>query len=248
MSMLWQNTKNEYFKLAHRKKYLVFIIIEIVICICVLLVQSAANRVIDGPIVLQINNMAMAMLTFFIIIYIPLVVFMACSDLFSAEMGDSSIKAVLLRPISRAKIFFSKTLAVILFAAQYLIVLLLITTILELISGGSASRFWSSLGSYLFDIIPLIIAVFMAVLINQFTKSSSLAMFMCILIYAVFYIVGIFVPSTSGMFFTGYMQWHKLWLGAAIPVTAMLSKIGILCGYGLVFGGAGFYIFDKRDF
>jgi len=248
MNIFWQNIKNEYFKLAHRKKYLIFMIIEIVICVCVLLIQVAASRVMDGKVVLQINNLAMAMLSFFIIIYIPMVVFMASSDLFSVEMSDNSMKAVLMRPISRAKVFFSKTIAVSAFAVQYLIALLLITTILELISSGSGLRFWSSLGAYLLDIIPLIIVVLMAVFINQFTKSSSLTMFVCILIYAVFYIVGIFVPAASGLFFIGYMQWHKLWMGAYIPLTAMLSKIGILCGYGLVFGGAGFYIFDKRDF
>jgi len=132
--------------------------------------------------------------------------------------------------------------------AQYLIALLLITTILESVSGGSLSGFWSSFGSYLLDVIPLISLVLMAVFINQLTKSSSLTMFLCILIYAILYILGIIFPTASGLFFTGYMQWHKLWLGSTIPFGAMLSKIGILCGYSLVFAGAGFYLFDRRDF
>lgn len=248
MSIFAGNLKNEYIKLAHRKKYVVFLIIEVIICICAVLIQIAANKVLSDKAVIQINDMAMGMLTFFIQVYIPLVVFMACSDLFSSEMQDNSIKAVLMRPVSRFKVFFSKTLAIIIFAAQYLIALLLITTILEAVSGGSLSGFWLNFGAYLLDIVPLIILILMAVLINQFTKSSSLTMFLCILIYAVLYILGIIFPTASGLFFTGYMQWHKLWLGSTIPFSAMLSKLGILFGYGLVFAGAGFYLFDRHDF
>lgn len=248
MSIYFGNVKNEYLKLVCRKKYTVFLIIEIVICICALLIQFAANSVLSGNAVIKINNMAMGMLTLFIQVYIPLVVFMACSDLFSTEMQDNSIKAILMRPISRMKVFFSKILAVILFASQYLIALLLITTILQAASGSSTGDFWHSLGAYLLDIIPLIVLVLMAVVINQFTKSSSLAMFLCILVYVILYILGILFPTTSGMFFTGYMQWHKLWLGTTLPLGAMLSKIGLLFGYGLVFAGVGFFLFDKRDF
>lgn len=248
MSAFSGSLKNEYLKLAHRKKYIVFLIIEVIICICAMLIQVAANKVLSGNAVIQINNMSMGMLTFFIQVYIPLVVFMACSDLFSTEMQDNSIKAILMRPVSRFKVFFSKTLAIILFAAQYLIALLLITTVLDAISSGSIRDLWFSFAAYLLDVIPLAVLVLMAVLINQFTKSSSLTMFLCILIYAILYILGIIFPTASGLFFTGYMQWHKLWLGFTIPFSAMLSKIGILFGYGLVFSGAGFFLFDKRDF
>lgn len=248
MSIFFGSLKNEYLKLAHRKKYIVFLIIEVLICICAMLIQFAATKVLSGNVVMQINDMARGMLTFFIQVYIPLIIFMACSDLFSTEMQDNSIKAILMRPVSRFKVFFSKTLAIIIFAAQYLIALLLITTVLSAISGGSISGFWLNLLAYLLDIFPTIVLVLMAVLINQFTKSSSLTMFLCILIYAILNVLGIIFPTASGLFFTGYMQWHKLWLGFNMPFTAMLSKIGILFGYGLVFAGAGFYLFDRRDF
>lgn len=248
MSIFWQNTKNEYFKLLRRKKYLVFLIIEVAICVAALFIQVAANGFIDGRIQLNMGNLSLTMLTFFIMIYIPLVVFMAAGDLFSSEMGDNSIKAVLMRPISRGKVFFSKTLAVVLVAAHYLVALLIVTTIIQIISNGSASGFFASLCAYLLDILPMIVLVFMAVALNQMGRSGSMSMFLCILVYALFYIVGILVPVTYGLFFTGYMQWHKLWLGAPMPIVAMLPKIGILLGCGLVFGGLGYYIFEKRDF
>jgi len=240
--------KNEFGKLLHKKKYMVFLLIEVIFCVCVLLIQAAVNRAMDGEIVLQAKNMSLGMLTFFIQVYVPLVLFMACCDLFSAEMQDNSIKAVLMRPVSRFKIFFAKTLAIAAFAVLYLAALFLVTTILEVASSGTVARFWSSLGAYLLDIIPLLILVLMAVLVNQVTKSSSMAMFLCILLYVVLCIVGIVIPEASGLLFTGYMQWHKLWLGAILPFGAMLAKIGLLCGYGLVFGGAGFLLFDRRDF
>lgn len=248
MKLFFECTGNECRKLLHKKKYIVFLIIEVLICLCVLLIQSAVNKVSGGELVLRISNMSLSMLTFFIQVYIPLIIFMAACDLFSTEMQDNTIKVALMRPVSRFKVFLSKTLAVIIFAAVYIITLFLVTNIIEAAVSGSIAKFWTSFGAYMLDIIPLVDLVLMAVLINQITKSGSLAMFLCILIYVVLCVVGVFVPAASGLLFTGYLQWHKIWLGATLPIGAMLSKIGLLAGYGLVFGCTGFYLFDRRDF
>jgi ABC-2 type transport system permease protein len=139
------------------------------------------------------------MLTFFIQVYIPLIIFMASCDTFSTELQDGTIKAVLMRPISRLKIFLSKITAVMMLAVAYLASLFIVTVLLEAIFSGGIKSFWVSFGAYLLDIVPLFILLLMAVLVNQLTKSSTLAMFVLILVYVLLSVIGIFIPQMSGL-------------------------------------------------
>lgn len=250
MRLILANTKNECAKLLARKKYLVFFIIELAVCLINAGVKVLLSHVVqkNTGFVLNPSAMSVSMLSFFIDIMIPLIAFMAATDLFSTEFQDRSIKAILNRPISRMKIFLSKTLAVTLLAVANLVAVFAVTTLLELVSTGAVQDFVYSFSAYLLDIIPMFVVILMGILINQFGKSSTLSMFLCIIIYIVLKLVGIFIPQTSGLLFTGYMQWHNLWLGLMLPFGAMLSKIALLCGYGVVFFSAGYYLFARRQF
>jgi len=55
------------------------------------------------------------------------------------------------------------------------------------------------------------------------------------------------MPAFGGLLFTGYLRWHNLWVGVALPVGSLLSRIGLLAGYGLVFGCVGYLLFDKKE-
>lgn len=249
MRLVLANFKNELQKLCARKKYLVFLIIEIGICLISALVSMLATKFLNANnITLNPTTMPMSVLTFFIEVMIPLIAFMAATDTFSTEYGDRSIKGILVRPISRMKIFISKTLAIAAVAIFNLIAVFAVTTVLELMSKGGMSGFLHSFAAYLLDIIPLFAVILMAVFINQVGKSSTLSMFLCIIIYIILKIIGIFIPQTSGLLFTGYMQWHNLWLGLTLPFGAMSSKIALLLGYGVVFFSGGYYLFAKREF
>lgn len=247
MKLFLAGTRNEFEKLLAKKKYYVFFIIEIAICVLLLLIESAINRVSEGLVNIAIVDMSLMMLTFFIQVYIPLIIFMASCDSFSTEAQDGTIKAVLMRPISRLKIYLSKITAIMLMALVFLASLFLTTILLEILFSGGVRSFWVSFGAYLLDIVPLFILLLMAVLINQFTKSSTLAMFVLILVYVLLLIVGIFIPQLSGLLFTGYSQWHNIWIGQTIPFWPLLSKIGLLAGYGTIFMSAGYYLFDRRE-
>jgi len=43
------------------------------------------------------------------------------------------------------------------------------------------------------------------------------------------------------------MQWHKLFFGIAVPITAIINKLALLGGYIMVFAGAGYYLFERRE-
>ncbi len=249
MRLISANFLNELQKLGGRKKYMVFFIIEIAICLISALTSMLMTRLLKANnFVLNPSTMSLSVLTFFIEIMIPLIAFMAATDTFSTEFQDKSVKGILVRPISRMKIYISKTLAVAAMAVFNLVAVFLVATVLELLTTGGVIAFVHSFAAYLLDIVPLCVLILMGVFINQFGKSSTLSMFLCIIIYIILKVVGIFVPQTSGLLFTGYMQWHNLWLGLTLPFGAMVSKIALLAGYGVVFFSGGYYLFAKREF
>ena len=72
-------------------------------------------------------------------------------------------------------------------------------------------------------------------------------MFLCIIIYICLKLAGVYFTGLSGLVFTGYMQWHKLWLGAGMPVGTMISRVALLLGYGITFTSVGYYIFRFKE-
>nr|WP_245156648.1 ABC transporter permease subunit [Clostridium aminobutyricum] len=241
--------QNELKKLSTRKKFLVFLIIEVVICIICGVINMAIGKASGGVVSssLILANMPMAMLSFFIQIYIPLIIFMAACDLFSGEVHDGTIRATFMRPVSRGKQYFSKIAAIMILAAIYIVTLFIFTTIIKGVAAHSTEGLIDSFLSYTLDIIPLIVLVLFAAMMNQFSRSPSLSIIICIIIYIALYIIGIIVPLLSGLLFTGYLQWHNLWIGATLPFKFMISKMGILVGYGMIFGCVGYYLFERRE-
>lgn len=78
--------------------------------------------------------------------------------------------------------------------------------------------------AYILDMVPLAVLALMTIMINQLVKNSTFAMFLAIIVYIGLNVLGIYFSNLSGLVFTGYMQWHKLWLGAGLPISALFSK------------------------
>ena len=78
-------------------------------------------------------------------------------------------------------------------------------------------------------------------------KGSGLAVLTCLVVYVVLVAVGTYVPAAGGLLFTGYLRWHNLWVGVTLPFHALLTRIGILAGYGLVFACLGYLLFERKE-
>jgi ABC-2 type transport system permease protein len=243
------NMQNELKKISTRKKFLVFLIIEIVICILCGVINMAIGKASDGMVSssLILANMPMAMLAFFIQVYIPLIIFMASCDLFAGEVHDGTIRATFMRPISRGKQYFSKIAAIMILAVIYIVTLFIFTTIIKGVAAHSTDGLMESFLAYFLDLIPLVVLVLFAAMLNQISNSPSLSIIICIIIYIALYVIGVILPLMSGLLFTGYLQWHNLWIGATLPFKFMISKMGILIGYGMIFGCIGYYLFERRE-
>ncbi len=239
--------KNEISKLLSRKKYLVLLIISVVICVGRLGINQIITR-LSGQIITPTNT-TMEVFPFFAEVLVPLVVFMAVTDLVATEFSDLTIKASLMRPVSRMSLMTSKILAAFTAgAAFYMFIYITCTLLLAVFGEISAVYVMNSFLAYVIDLVPLLVLVLMANTVNMIFKTPTLCVFMTLVIYAVFKYVNYFMPALNNMVFTSYMQWHKLWIGAAIPAGALITKTGIIAGSAIILFSAGYILFEKREF
>lgn len=241
------NAKSELYKLATKKKYIVITIIGALICILRLGGSVLISKVSGGEVVIK-SNLIMEMIGFSADILIPLIVFMAVTDLFASEIQEDTLKASLMRPLTRFKVMTSKSIAAFVLGCAALMAMFVICLIIQIISGNGLGAVPHTFAAYIIDMIPIMSLVAMAVLINMLSKSPTLAMLLCIVAYAVFKYMNYYVSPIGQMIFTAYSQWHRIWIGSSLPITALMSKTGILLGSVLILYTISYIIFDRKDY
>lgn len=249
MTQFMANLKNELFKLRKRKKYAVFLLLGCLICVASALKLVIANYITDGGMSAEavLGGLTSSNLPFFLLIFLPLMAIMASCDLFVGEQADHTIRFSLMRPVGKGKLFFSKATAVFILCAFDLAVMYLVTTLTQVILGGGTQGIATSFLACLLDLIPLAVLVLFFSLVNQLVKGSSLTVLLCVVLYVGFIALGTYMPAIGGLLFTGYLRWHNLWIGVTLPILSMLPRIGLLAGYGLVFGCGGYLLFDRKE-
>lgn len=239
--------KNEFTKLILKKKYLVLLIIMAVLCIGRVGISFILSKVMNGNVVSR--TIITDMLPLFAEIFVPLIIFMASTDLLATEMHDLSIKATLMRPATRFKILLSKLLAVFTLGGLFYLCSFVITALLQLIFGKITFEYAGlSFIAYIIDMITMFILVLFAGAINMISKTPTLSMFLAIILYALMKYLNYFSPAINSMLFTSLLEWHKLWIGDTIPFIPMLTKIGILFGSGTLLFTLSYLLFDKKEY
>ena len=242
MKALILNTGSELKKLLMKKKYLVLTVLGAIICILRIGGNVLVSKITGGEVVIK-SNLIMEMVGFVFDI-----IFMAVTDLFASEVQEDSMKASLLRPLTRFKVMTSKSLAVFVLGCMVTLAMLVISLIVQIVSGNSLRSVPITFAAYLINMIPLIAIVSMALLINMISKSPTLAMLLCIVVYVFFKYLNYYITPVGQMVFTAYSQWHKIWIGNVLPFTALISKIGILFGSILILYTLSYIIFDSKDY
>lgn len=240
------NVEKEFFKLKSRKKYFIFLVIAAGVVALRALGTMLVSKLTDGSVVLS-GNLALEMLRFLAEILVPIIIFMACTDLFSTQMREDTLKADLMRPVTRLKLFSAKITAVMLISALYFGVFFVVCVIMQLITGSSFRFVPHSLLAYVLDLIPLINVTLMAALINLIAASPSMAMVLSLAVYVIMKYFSYYVSGVGQMLFTSYALWHNLWIGSAMPFSAMIGKLGILFGSMLILFSVSYIIFDRKD-
>jgi len=243
---------NERDKILLRKKYIVFLIIGVVICVILAIGGVFASNAIlrFGGLAINIAPSPMIVLPIFSQVIIPLLIFMASADLFTAETSNNTMKAMICRPVERWKLYSAKLLAIVTYAAIYLGVIFVISTVLNQLLGRSLGigEIVSAFFSYLLTLFPLAVLVAFASLVALFGRSSSLTMFLLVIIYLVLNALPLIFPALFDMLFTSYLGWHRLWIGFLPEASRLIHALAIIGGYGVVFVTGGSLIFDRREY
>jgi ABC-2 type transport system permease protein len=192
------------------------------------------------------------------------------ADSVAGEFSGGTIKLLLIRPASRAKILLSKYISVFGFLLLLLLILLVTSFIVSglLYGFGSTTEIFSYSGrdgvmhqisyasetfrSYGLGSVNLIMILTLAFMVSTVLRSSAIAITLSI--------VSIFVGGTNGELIKQY-SWAKYYLflntdlskyfTQSAPAlgsdTTLQFSIMILIVYFVIFNGLSWYVFKKRD-
>lgn len=245
--------KNEVIKLFTHKKYIVFMVIGAVFSVIVSflgnVIKTGLSSVLGQTLSVDMGFTPTAALPLSANILLPLLIFMGVSDLFTTEFADLTIKASLIRPIHRAKLYLAKVFAVTFYVALYLGVILVIGLVTGLISGAvrTPRAFFTAIAAYALTLVPMFILILFSSVISMLFKSSTLVMFLLIFSLLFLGAVSLIIPRAHDLLFTNYLLWYNLWLGSLPSFTRLLNICLILFGYGAAFAFGGMVLFERRD-
>ena len=243
MKLILNASSNEFSKLISRKKYWVIMITLAAITVVMMLV-SIGNFTV-GTLQLEFRTMPYTILGFANLFALPILIFMIMPDLFSSEFENNSIKSILMRPISRAKIFFSKIIG----AAYYILLCLLFLAVICITIQAFSGRFSEAVAiftAYFISIIPMVAFITFSAMISQFFNNSTLAMFMSLVLYVVMVVVVPVISIKAGaVLFTSHLNFYKQ-LGQ-IDFTKLVNELFQLLSYIVLFSIGGMLLFERKD-
>jgi len=236
---------NENIKLFKRSKYKILLI-----CIGILsMALGIISNFTGGLINVSLSNLPLNILSILTNVLIPLVIFMAVADLFAAEQENGTIKAIITRPISRNEILVSKMISILIYVISILVITFIVSSVMGIFFGRTTViNIPEIFIAYVVSIFPIIPTILLSILISQLSKSSSSSVMLSVLVYIIIMLSGIIIPSISSMIFISYTNWYKLFIGAQMPIKSILTIIGLLLGYSLVFFSGAYALFEKKEY
>lgn len=237
--------KKELFKLVHKRKYIVLTIIGVLISLGRWGGSALIAKLSNGYVNIK-ANIGLEMLPFAVEILIPVIIFMAVSDLFTHEYSSDTLKMSLLQPVSRFKLLSAKAAAVLVMSAVILLIMYVVNTAIQIFSGGNSNNTLITLAAYIIDIIPLIGVAFLGVLINVSLKGPTSATLLSLAVYGVMKYMGLYVSGADSFLFTASAKLHIMLLGQPLPLHVIMYKFGILAGSILILYSLSYIIFERK--
>lgn len=250
MDKILAGIKIETLKILSRKKTTALMLISALLPgLMAALVLTLQNK--TGIMLSSAIGFPIWVLGYFSSIIIPLFIFMWTADSFAGELEDQNLKIILLRPISRFKVYLAKIKAIVICTFINLIMVLcfseLAALFLGILSPGLGSAGGHSIIAYLVSLVPLGFLAIASAFLAQFFKSSSSALITSILVYLAVQVLPIISPLTAKMLPSSYLDWYMLWLGTPVAWEQILLALLFMFGSGFIFLAAGFYIFDRKS-
>ncbi|TVY07008.1 ABC transporter permease [Paenibacillus cremeus] len=186
----------------------------------------------------------------------------------AGEYTDGTIKLLLIRPVSRTKILFSKYIASIMFSVLLFSVLFVSAFIVSGVIHGfhdlGVSYVFASndgivhetnivqhaISTYLYQAVQMVMVVTLSFMISVLSRSSA---------FAIALSIGTMFAGTSIVGFLSQFQWAKFYLfentdltqfltgSPNIPGMTMLFSITMIAVYFILFHVLAWAVFKKRD-
>jgi len=253
MQLLLAGTINEWVKLTSRKKTIFFLAMTALLPFLGLL---AVQRLQSGLGIAGITgaDYPLAYLSLLVQFLLPLHLFMMASDLYAGEAGDRTLRAVIVRPISRLKIYASKQLAIFAVLLAHLAIgaasSVAAAFILPATAGASAAgSLAAAAAAYAAAALPLFVLSAIAAIIAQLFRNASGALAVSVVLYGAAKLLALFFPAAAVYSPATYMDWHMLLIGGGMgaPTGSAMTVFSFLLGCGIVLYTVGFYQFDRKE-
>lgn len=244
---LYAGTYNETVKLLRQTKT------KLAVALAVLVPMLAAlllNRIPAGVGLALGRDFPQLMLGMFTSVLLPLFLFMAAAESFSGEYADRTIKLVLLRPLSRAKAFASKVLALYLYLAGLLAGVWLISVAAGFVinPGVTAAGLADSVLAYAAAFVAMAAIGTAAAFVAQWLRSGVGTLALCVVLYAAAKLAPLFFPASAAWSIAAYTDWHTLWIGGGVAFGKLLTIFGFLLSSSMISYTAGWYLFEKKSY
>lgn len=249
MRTIYLNTINEIDKLFHRKKTIVLLALSALIAVAGAVITGYFQQGL-GITPVTPGDFPIYILGFFTNLFLPLFVFMAVADSFSGEQGERTLKTLLLRPISRFKVYASKIGAIGFYIVVNLGIVLLLSLATTLVLGGFgelAAGVLPAIGAYLVAVLPMLLLGMATAFVAQFFKGSSGALTISILAYMGAKLVSTLFPRLSDMVLTSYTDWHLLWINGFASSGRIFTVFMFILAYSIIFMSSGYLLFERKE-
>lgn len=240
---------NEIEKLYKKKKAVIIFIVSIIAIVIgqlvVLAVRNGFGLGVTGS-----SEFSILVLSVFNCTILPLFTALVAIDMFTGEFSQNTMKIILVRPVTRLKLFSAKITAIAFFILVNLVVVMVLSSLTGLLfnsSSANGSMFLRVAASYLVSFVPMMMIALIIVFLACVFRSSAAVLFLGIILFIVSKVFSLVYPQFSSILVTSMLDWYKLWIAANIPVFKILRQFLIMTGYGLMFFTAGYYMFDKKD-
>jgi ABC-2 type transport system permease protein len=244
---LYANTLNETAKLFYQTKTKLTLVLTVLVPV---LAAVMLGNLESGIGIALGRDFPQLMLGLFTVVWLPLFLFMAAAESFSGEYAARTIKLVLLRPVSRAKAFASKVLALLVYLAVLLAAVWLVSVAAGLIldAGTTLSGLADSAVAYAAAFVAMSAIGIAASFVAQWLRSGVGTLALCVFLYVAAKLLPFFFPEAGVWSFLAYADWHTLWVGDAAGAGKLLQIFVFLLASCMISYTAGWYLFEKKSF
>lgn len=238
------NTISEFEKLITKPGIKMYLYAAALLPIIFALIAAKVQT--NDMISLSALNISFSILNIFLMMILPLFIFMTNSDQFSGEWDRGTLFPV--RPINRLQLFLSKYAAsAVLIAIQLGIIWfssILSTWFFE--KNLEAHTVWSSFIAVLVSIIPLLALMAFSNFLAQWFKSTSAAITVNVLIYIAMIGLPFIYPNAMYLFPSSYLDWYIQWQ-ENVNILRISQSLIYLFSFSSLFLAAGYYMFNRKE-